>query len=57
MNGDDSLDCGHYVSDVFNTNTEILWHCDNDNITQISDLLEGFYIRESHEKSDVRLNR
>ena len=34
----DSLDCGHYVSDVFDSSTGIWWHCDYDNITQISDL-------------------
>ena len=40
----DSLDFGHYVSDVFDANTGIWWHCDDDNITQISDLLKwGLY--------------
>ena len=34
----DSLDCGHYVSDVFDSSTGIWWHCDDDNITEISDL-------------------
>ena len=58
----DSLDCGNYVSDVFDTNTVIWWHCDDDNITQISDLSEGVYIREivtkqNKKKSDVRLKR
>ena len=43
----DSLDCGHYVSDVFNANTGIWWHCDDDNITQISDLPKVVYIIES----------
>ena len=33
----DSLDCGHYVSDVFDSSTGICWHSDDDNITQISD--------------------
>ena len=33
-----SLDCGHYVSDIFYANTGIWWCCDDDNITQISDL-------------------
>ena len=51
----DSLDCGHYVSDVFDANTGIWWHCYDDNITQISDLPEGVYIRESQNK--FRLNR
>ena len=62
MNDGDSLYCGHYVSDFFDANTGILWHCDDDNITQIGDLPKGVYIRESHKKnkrikSDVRLNR
>ena len=34
----DSLYCGNYVSDVFDGNTGIWWHCDDDNITEISDL-------------------
>ena len=33
----DSLDCGHYVSDIFDSSTGIWWHCDDDNITEISD--------------------
>ena len=37
----DSLDCGNYASGVFDDNTGILWHCDDDNITQISDLPIG----------------
>ena len=31
------LDCGHYVRDFFDSSTVIWWHCDDDNITQISD--------------------
>ena len=46
----DSLDYGHYVSDIFSTNTGFWWNCDYDNITQIGDLLKGVYIRESHKK-------
>ena len=60
MHADDSLDCGHYFSDVFDTNTGIWWHCDDDNIIQTSDLPEGVYIRESHKKnkrSDIRIKR
>ena len=39
MNHDgDSLDCGHFFSDVFDANRGIWWHCDDDNITQMSDL-------------------
>ena len=46
----DSLDCGNYVSDVFDDNTRIWWHCDDCNITKISDLQKGVYIRESNKK-------
>ena len=42
---DESLDCVNYVSDVFDANTGIWWHCDDGNITQISDLPKGVYIR------------
>ena len=45
----DSLDCGHYISDVFDSSTDIWWHCDDDNITEISDLPKGVYYRETHE--------
>ena len=41
MHDGDSLDYEHYVSDVFDTNTGIWWHCDDVNITEISDLPEG----------------
>ena len=50
------LDCGHYVSDIFDANTSILWHCDDNNITQISDFTKRGYIRESHNKMHVSLN-
>ena len=55
----DSLDFGHYVSNIFDANTGIWWHCDDDNITQISDLPKGVYIRESEQKKKnrVRINR
>ena len=42
-----SLDYGHYVSDVFDSSTGIWWHCDDDNITEISDLPKGVYYRET----------
>ena len=42
----DSLGCGHYVSDVFDDNTGICWHCDDDNITQISYLPKQVYIQD-----------
>ena len=54
----DCLDCGHYVSDVFNANTGILWLSDDDDITEIGDFPELVYTRESHKKtqeSNVRL--
>ena len=56
----DSLECRNYVSDVFDANIGIWWHCDGDNTTQIIILQKGFNIREIHNekkrKSDVRLN-
>ena len=42
-----SLDCEHYFSDVFDTKSGILWHCDDSNIKEISNFTEGFYTRES----------
>ena len=42
------LDCGHYVSDVFDSSNGIWWHCDDDNITELCDLPEGVYYRENH---------
>ena len=50
-----SLDCGKYVSDVFDANTGILWPCDDDNITQISNLSKGVYIRESHKNAGKKV--
>ena len=46
-----SLDCGHYVSDVFDANRGIWWHCDDENITQISDLPKRVYTKEIHKKN------
>ena len=46
----DSLDCGSYVSDVFDANTGIWWHCGDDNITQISDLSKGFILERVTKK-------
>ena len=42
------MDCVHYVSDVFDSSTGIWWHCDDDNITELSDLPKGVYYRETH---------
>ena len=33
----DSLDYGHYISDIFDSSIGIWWHCDDDNITELSD--------------------
>ena len=55
-NDGDSLDCVDYVSDVFDSSTGILWHCYDDNITEISDLLKwGLLYRDSqtHKKGKV----
>ena len=43
----DSLNCGHYVSDVFDSSTGIWWHCDDDNISELSDIPEGVYYKKS----------
>ena len=48
----DSLDCGHYVSDVFDGSTGIWWHCDDGNITQITDRPKVVYYRESHKNKN-----
>ena len=53
----DSLDCGHYVSDIFDDITGIWWRCDDDNTTQISDFPKGVILERVTKKSDVRLNR
>ena len=45
-----SLEFGQYVSDVFDFNTEIWWHCDDDEIIEISDFPEGVYTIKSHKK-------
>ena len=49
--GCESLDFCKYVSDVFDSITGIWWYRDDDNITKISDLPKGVYIRESHQKT------
>ena len=45
-----SLDCRNYVSDIFDANTGIWWHCDDNNTTQISDWPKVVYTIESHKK-------
>ena len=47
MHDGDSLDCVHYFRDVFDAKTGIWWNCDDANITEISNFLEGFYARDS----------
>ena len=54
-NDGDSLDCGHYVSDVFDSNTGIWWHCDDDNITELSDLPKGVYYRETRKPTNKKV--
>ena len=49
----DSLDCVHCFSGVFDANTVMWWHCDDENITLISDLSKGVYFRESQKTTDV----
>ena len=48
MHDGNSLDIGYYFNDVFDVNTWILWHWDDDKITQISDFLDGVYTRKSY---------
>ena len=50
----DSLDCGNYVSDVFDSSTGIWWHCDYDNITELSDLPHGVYYSETHKPTEKK---
>ena len=47
----DSLNCGHYMSDFFDAKTGIWWRCDYENITQIIDLSNGVYYRETHKNT------
>ena len=46
---------GHYVSDVFDANTGIWWHCDDANIIEISYFPEGVYNRESRKLKKRKL--
>ena len=49
MHDGELLDFVHYVSDVFDTSTGIWWHCDDDDITEIS-YFQKVYIIERVEK-------
>ena len=42
------MDCVHYVTGVFDRNTVIWWHCDDDTITQVSNSPKNNYYRETH---------
>ena len=46
----DLLDCGNSINDIFDASTSIWWHCDDDNITQISDLPKVVYVIEIYQK-------
>ena len=43
-----SLDSGHYCSNLFYVHVVIWWHCYDDEITKIGDFPEGVYTRDSH---------
>ena len=51
-----SLYFGHYASNVFDFNTGICWYCDDANITEINDMLEGFFTRESQKQPNKKEN-
>ena len=48
---DTSLDCGYYICDVFDANTGIWWHYDDDKTTEISYFSEGVYTKDSHKNN------
>ena len=50
MHGGTSLDFGHYFSGVLGVNTGIWCHCDDYEITQISNFPLGVYTRESQKQ-------
>ena len=43
MDGVESLDFGNYVNDIFDANTGMWWHCDDNEITEISGFQESVY--------------
>ena len=54
LHDSDSLDCVHYISNVFDTNTGICWHCDV--IYQKDFILEIFTKNNNNKKeSNVRI--
>ena len=38
-----SIRTGHYLCDIFDFNTGILWCCDDDNITQLKGIPDNVY--------------
>ena len=50
MHDGELLDCGNYARYFFDANTGIWWHCEDDEITEINDLVEGVYIVENYKK-------
>ena len=50
MHDGNLLHCGNSFSDVSDVNTGIWWHCDDDEITQISGFIDRVYTRKSHKQ-------
>ena len=49
-----SLDNGHNSSDIFDVNTGIWWHCDDNETTKSRDLPKGVYTREIGKQKGIR---
>ena len=43
MHDVNSLYCGNYISYIFDANTGLWWHFDDDEITKMCDFTEGVY--------------
>ena len=54
MNDGELFYCVHYGSGIFDSNTVIWWHFNDDEITEISDFPEGVYTRESYKNISRR---
>ena len=54
MHDGKSLYCGNYVSDVFDAEIGLWWHCEDYNIIEISHFTEVIYTRDSHTKNDKK---
>ena len=50
MHDEEWLDCGHYGSDVSDSNTRMWFHCDDHKITEISDFTEDVYTIKRHKR-------